>query len=336
MTTWIRESEQSWIHKFCQAVLKTGPIPKHVAFIMDGNRRFASKRSIDRAQGHLMGFDKLAETLEWCNNIGISEVTVYAFSIENFKRSKEEVDGLMELARLKFTKLMEEKELLNKHGVCIRVLGNLSLLPHDIQQIVADAMNMTKNNNRAVLNVCFAYTAREEICSAMRDIAEGVDLGLIRESDISESVMEKCLYTRKSPHPDILVRTSGEVRLSDFLLWQTTYSCLSFVRVLWPEFSIWHLYAGILQYQRNYQVIQNAIQDNKVKREMSQRQSDVECCRVELLKTEEESITQHQVNEYSMQREKRIKTFLGHVEQKREQLLSKFEERVTYPLLQSS
>ncbi|XP_012666850.1 dehydrodolichyl diphosphate synthase complex subunit DHDDS [Otolemur garnettii] len=218
--SWIKEGELSLWERFCANIIKAGPMPKHIAFIMDGNRRYAKKCQVERQEGHSQGFNKLAETLRWCLNLGILEVTVYAFSIENFKRSKSEVDGLMDLARQKFTRLMEEQEKLQKHGVCIRVLGDLHLLPLDLQELIAQAIQATKNYNKCFLNVCFAYTSRHEISNAVRDMAWGVEQGLLDPSDISESLLDKCLYTNHSPHPDILIRTSGEVRLSDFLLWQ--------------------------------------------------------------------------------------------------------------------
>ncbi|XP_061177379.1 dehydrodolichyl diphosphate synthase complex subunit DHDDS-like [Saccostrea echinata] len=319
-----KKSGQSWIHRVCQRILKTGPIPKHVAFIMDGNRRFAVKNHMERAEGHFKGFDKLSETLEWCLDIGITEVTVYAFSIENFKRSKDEVDCLMELARQKFTRLMQEKELIQKHQVCVRVLGNLTLLPLDIQEQIAECVHFSKDNKRAVLNVCFAYTSRDEICAAMREMAEGVQLGLIKESDISEDLMEKCLFTSQSPNPDLLIRTSGEVRLSDFLLWQTSYSCLSFVDVLWPEFSIWHLYGAILHYQRNYAAIKHAVELDLSDRERQQRESDYNCVLSECESGDQSTNSlSDQVLQYAKLRETRIEQFLHHVNSKR---LHYFEE----------
>ncbi|XP_028615679.1 dehydrodolichyl diphosphate synthase complex subunit DHDDS isoform X3 [Grammomys surdaster] len=218
--SWIKEGELSLWERFCANIIKAGPVPKHIAFIMDGNRRYAKKCQVERQEGHAQGFNKLAETLRWCLNLGILEVTVYAFSIENFKRSKSEVDGLLDLARQKFSCLMEEQEKLQKHGVCIRVLGDLHLLPLDLQAKIAHAVQATKNYNKCFLNVCFAYTSRHEITNAVREMAWGVEQGLLEPSDVSESLLDKCLYSNHSPHPDILIRTSGEVRLSDFLLWQ--------------------------------------------------------------------------------------------------------------------
>lgn len=304
-----------------------GPIPRHIALIMDGNRRYAQKNSMGRAEGHLRGFDKLAETLEWCLDLGITEVTVYAFSIENFKRSKEEVDCLMELARQKFARLMEEKETLQKNGICIRVLGNLALLPKDVQESIAEAMSFTKHNTRAVLNVCFAYTSREEMCHAIKEVSEGVQLGLIKESDINEELLEKCMYTYASKDPDLLIRTSGEVRLSDFLLWQSTFSVLSFVQVLWPDFSQWHLYAGILHYQRHHQGVQNARKANEVDKERLDRESDL-CCvvnEVAAVKTNgqcrDSETIETKVEEYKRQRLQRVQNFLAHVQSKRDTFL---------------
>nr|XP_022292130.1 dehydrodolichyl diphosphate synthase complex subunit DHDDS-like [Crassostrea virginica] len=326
--SWFPEHKtgQSWIHRVCQRILKTGPIPRHVAFIMDGNRRFAVKNHMERAEGHFKGFDKLAETLEWCLDVGVTEVTVYAFSIENFKRSKDEVDCLMELARQKFARLMQEKELIQKHQVCVRVLGNLTMLPMDIQELIAECVHFSKDNKRAVLNVCFAYTSRDEICAAMREVAEGVQLGLIKESDVSEDLMEKCLYTSQSPHPDLLIRTSGEVRLSDFLLWQTSYSCLSFVEVLWPEFSIWHLYGAILHYQRNFPVIKSAIDSDLSDRLRRQRESDHNVVLSESGSQVPSISLAGRVQQYARLREARIEQFLHHVNSKR---LCYFQELVS-------
>lgn len=254
--SWIKEGELSLWERFCANIIKAGPVPKHIAFIMDGNRRYAKKCQVERQEGHTQGFNKLAETLRWCLNLGILEVTVYAFSIENFKRSKSEVDGLLDLARQKFSCLMEEQEKLQKHGVCIRVLGDLHLLPLDLQEKIAHAIQATKNYNKCFLNVCFAYTSRHEIANAVREMAWGVEQGLLEPSDVSESLLDKCLYSNHSPHPDILIRTSGEVRLSDFLLWQTSHSCLVFQPVLWPEYTFWNLCEAILQFQRNHGALQ--------------------------------------------------------------------------------
>ncbi|XP_013776736.1 dehydrodolichyl diphosphate synthase complex subunit DHDDS-like [Limulus polyphemus] len=255
---WFPKNKRTWLETFFINLLKAGPVPKHVALIMDGNRRYASKQGLEKTEGHACGFNKLAETLGWCLDLGIVEVTLYAFSIENFKRSEQEVNGLMELAREKFRKLLEEKDKIDEYGVCIRVFGNLSLLPKDIQQILAKVVLYSQKNNRLHLNLCMAYTARQEICTAIQALAEGVKDELLIPSDITEKLMERCLFTRHSTDPDLLIRTSGEVRLSDFLLWQSELSVLAFLQVLWPEFSIWHFFTAVLYYQHNYDAIQKA------------------------------------------------------------------------------
>lgn len=260
--SWIIENSLTTFQKFCVNVLKCGPVPHHLAFIMDGNRRYAKKQQVEKTEGHSRGFEKLSECLRWCLELGVKEVTVYAFSIENFKRSKEEVDGLMQLAREKFEKLFEEKDKLMENGVCIRVIGNLSLLPEDMRKLVAKAELLTKDNNKAILNVAFSYTSRDEIVNSIKTVVEAANEGKIVIEDINEDLISHCLYTNLSPNPDLLIRTSGEVRLSDFLLWQASNSQIYFAEVLWPEFSIWHLLACVFKYQRYYS---DRIEYNKVR-----------------------------------------------------------------------
>ncbi|XP_026311740.1 dehydrodolichyl diphosphate synthase complex subunit DHDDS isoform X3 [Piliocolobus tephrosceles] len=287
--SWIKEGELSLWERFCANIIKAGPMPKHIAFIMDGNRRYAKKCQVERQEGHSQGFNKLAETLRWCLNLGILEVTVYAFSIENFKRSKSEVDGLMDLARQKFSRLMEEQEKLQKHGVCIRVLGDLHLLPLDLQELIAQAVQATKNYN----------------------------------NDISESLLDKCLYTNHSPHPDILIRTSGEVRLSDFLLWQTSHSCLVFQPVLWPEYTFWNLFEAILQFQMNHSVLQQKARDMYAEeRKRQQLERDQATVTEQLLQeglqaSGDAQLRRTRLHKLSARREERVQGFLQALELKR-------------------
>ena len=248
--SWIVESSLTWFQRFCVNVIKSGPVPRHVAFIMDGNRRYATKVNILKQDGHTRGFDKLSETLQWCKELGIKEVTVYAFSIENFKRSPEEVNALMDLSREKYKKLIGEKDRLMANGVCIRVIGNTSLLPDDIQSYIAEAVLMTKDNNKVFLNVAFAYTSRDEITNAVKCIVEGVESNALDVEDVDEQLISDCLYTNHSPDPDVIIRTSGEVRFSDFLLWQISDANVFFNEVLWPEYSIWNLLMSVFWYQR--------------------------------------------------------------------------------------
>lgn len=224
----MRDSNLNWAERFALDVIKCGKIPRHVAFIMDGNRRYAKKFHLNSStDGHVHGFDKLAQALQWCLDIGIEEVTVYAFSIENFNRSESEVNALLELAREKFYKFMDEKDELNKRGICIRMIGNWKLLPLDLQKCMADVMLLTQNNNKAFLNVAFAYTSRDEITESIRDIVNGVKHNELEPNDVTDRLIRRCMYSGRSSDPDLLVRTSGESRLSDFLLWQVIHS-LSF------------------------------------------------------------------------------------------------------------
>lgn len=250
--SWIREEfKYSWLDRLCIRILKCGPLPRHVAFIMDGNRRFAKRQNVEKIQGHTQGFDKLAETLQWCRTFGITEVTVYAFSIENFKRPKDEVEALLDLAKDKFKQLVSEQEKLKQHGVCVRVIGNISYLPEDMQELINEAMEVTKENSECTLNVAFSYTSREEIVHAVQEAGRLVEEGAINPNDVTEEVLEGFLYTKHCSPLDLLIRTSGESRLSDFLLWQSSFSVTYFTEVLWPDFNLWYFMGGIFHYQRH-------------------------------------------------------------------------------------
>lgn len=250
MSTWVKENCVSFFQLFCIKVVKTGRIPQHLAFIMDGNRRYAKKNSVDSAAGHVKGFDKLSETLKWCLDLGVPEVTVYAFSIENFKRSKEEVDALMNLARDKFQRLLDEIDQINEWGVRIHVAGRLSLLPEDLRALVSKAMLATRHNYKLRLNIAYAYTGRDEISRAASHLVDGVKNNEISPEDIDVDLVSRTLELGEA---ELLVRTSGEVRLSDFMLWQVanTNTVIYFTDVLWPEFCIWNLLSAIIHFQRH-------------------------------------------------------------------------------------
>jgi len=252
-TGWVRDQYQySWLQRLGINVIKVGSIPRHIAVIMDGNRRFAKQSGVATIEGHSKGFDKLAETLQWCRELGVKEVTVYAFSIENFKRSEKEVESLLKLAKEKFLVLISEEEKLKKHGVRVKIIGNINYLPADMQEIIKEAERITENNAESTLNVAFSYTSREEITHAVKESCKRVELGELKPDKLNQDIFESLMYTNHSSKPDLLIRTSGETRLSDFLLWQASKSITYFTPVLWPEFSIWHLLAGIFFYQRHY------------------------------------------------------------------------------------
>ncbi|XP_034825117.1 dehydrodolichyl diphosphate synthase complex subunit DHDDS [Maniola hyperantus] len=246
--SWIKENCLSFFQLFCIKVIKTGRIPQHLALIMDGNRRYAKKLSVGSTEGHNKGFDKLSEVLKWCLDLGIPEVTVYAFSIENFKRSQDEVDALMELASDKFKRLLEEIDQINEWGVRMHVAGRLSLLPAELQALVSKAMLATRQNNKLRLNIAYSYTGRDEISRAASNIIDSVKNKELTADDIDEELISQTLDLGE---PELLVRTSGEVRLSDFMLWQVNRTVLYFTDVLWPEFTIWNLLAAIIHFQRH-------------------------------------------------------------------------------------
>eukprot|EP00276_Gloeochaete_wittrockiana_P008968 CAMPEP_0184663798 /NCGR_PEP_ID=MMETSP0308-20130426/49914_1 /TAXON_ID=38269 /ORGANISM="Gloeochaete witrockiana, Strain SAG 46.84" /LENGTH=396 /DNA_ID=CAMNT_0027106799 /DNA_START=126 /DNA_END=1316 /DNA_ORIENTATION=- len=222
---------------------------------MDGNRRWAEQRNMERSVGHTYGYLKLEEALEWCLELNVKIVTVYAFSIENFKRSSEEVNALMNLASEKFERLASEEGMIRKYGVRICVLGDWARLSPKLQKTMSKAVYMSRHNTRATLNICFAYTSRQEIVQAVQAVAIGVKEGILKSSDVSEDLLQRCFYTEDCPEPEILIRTSGETRLSDFLLWQCGYSLLCFEKALWPDFSVFHFAAVILRFQFNYSAL---------------------------------------------------------------------------------
>ncbi|KAI4220192.1 MAG: hypothetical protein L6R36_007799 [Xanthoria steineri] len=310
--------------------LRQGPIPQHVAFVMDGNRRFAKSHRIETVEGHNLGFEALARVLEVCYKSGVKVVTVYAFSIENFKRSKYEVDGLMDMAKVKLAQLLQHGDLLDRYGVSIRVLGQRELIKPDLLADIDRATKMTSRNGNAILNVCFPYTSHDEITTAIRNTVVDYSKPLpvqqrtfseshikhtlrsrhlsvaaerIRErsrspssrgaSDIEDStsssatlhpdsppedtmisgkevdvskdaspnlypdpesitsqVLNDHMYTAGLPPLELLIRTSGVERLSDFMLWQSHENTeIVFLKCLWPEFDLWQFLPVLVEWQ---------------------------------------------------------------------------------------
>eukprot|EP00123_Amoebidium_parasiticum_P012733 comp21541_c0_seq1/m.30005 comp21541_c0_seq1/g.30005 ORF comp21541_c0_seq1/g.30005 comp21541_c0_seq1/m.30005 type:complete len:348 (-) comp21541_c0_seq1:41-1084(-) len=301
--------------------LRAGKIPRHIAFIMDGNRRFAKEKGMRKIEAHTMGFTALKSTLEWCLDLGVEVVTVYAFSIENFHRPKEEVDDLMELAKTKFMELLGKSELVHRHGVSIRILGDLSLLRPDVQAVLAKCMWDTRHNTKAILNVCFSYTAQHEMTQAVKGIASAVETGKLQPWEVCEDLIDQALYTGENPEVDVCVRTSGEVRLSDFLLWQTSFSLLEFMHVMWPEFSLWHLAVAVLDYQRQQPYVQSRRQQQQASRQ-ADRQSRLRQRALEVLELSVETSPSEQTLQREMERldsesTRRVELFLANLRQQR-------------------
>ena len=202
---------------------------KHIAVIMDGNRRWAKEKNLPSAMGHKKGVDALKTTLRACKDFGIKYLTVYAFSTENWKRKKEEVDFLMELLAITLTNELAE---MHSEGVVISFIGDISKLSDKLQKILANSVETTKNNTGVHLQIAFNYGARDEIVHAVKSIiAKGV-----KAEDITEEMISENLYTKGIPDPDLLIRTGGEKRISNYLLWQIAYSEILVTDEYWPEF----------------------------------------------------------------------------------------------------
>jgi ditrans,polycis-polyprenyl diphosphate synthase len=269
-------------------ILKSGPIPSHIAIIMDGNRRFArshpSKKpttttttttTTTAIEGHRAGYGKLEQSLEWLFHLGVSHVTVFAFSIHNYLRDTQEVDDLMNLATEKLEKMLSDGDLIDKYNIRICVPGDLSLLPsRSLQSAIARAIHRTKDHTGPqcpTLHIAWSYASDAEMADVARSVAIGIESGVLEAGDATDELFSRLLWTEapysliktskgelnegklhenRVPEPDLLIRTSGEVRLSDFLCWQTEHAHFAFVKSLWPELSFWDLVLIVLDFQR--------------------------------------------------------------------------------------
>ncbi|MEA5511127.1 isoprenyl transferase [Crocosphaera sp. UHCC 0190] len=222
-------------------------LPKHIAVIMDGNGRWAKHRGLPRIMGHQRGVDTLKDLLRCCRDWGIPALTAYAFSTENWGRPLEEVEFLMTLFERVLRRELQE---MMAENVRIRFVGNLAALPSSLQAEIDRSMKDTENNTGIQFSVATNYGGRQEIVQSCRAIADQVKQGLINLEDINEALFEKYLYTTGIPHPDLLIRTSGEMRLSNFLLWQLAYAEIYVTQTLWPDFNREELHQALLDYQQ--------------------------------------------------------------------------------------
>ncbi len=214
--------------------MNTENMPKHIAIIMDGNRRWAREKGLDPKQGHREGAKTLEKIVRYANKIGLEYITVYAFSTENWKRSEDEVGALMILLQ-KY--LDDYSKRADTENIKVKVLGDITRLSEGMQKSIKKCMERTKNNTGVVFNIALNYGSRNEIVSAVKNIAYEVKNGNINVEDITEDTISNNLYTAGEPDPDLLIRTSGELRLSNFLLWQLAYTEFLFVDKHWPDFS---------------------------------------------------------------------------------------------------
>jgi len=227
--------------------VKPEKIPRHIAIIMDGNGRWAQQRSLPRIAGHKQGVESVREVVRACRETGIPVLTLYAFSRENWNRPKWEVKALMQLLS---RYLKSEIGELIKNGIALRVIGNLAQLPERLQSQLLSAVKQTQENKAMILNVALSYSGRAEILMAVRKMAEAIRNKTLSMEDISEKTFESFLYTHGLPDPDLLIRTSGEYRLSDFLIYQTAYTEIYVTPTLWPDFRKKHLLAAIQEFNK--------------------------------------------------------------------------------------
>lgn len=241
-------SKKKQLDKDLQEQLKSsGEIPGHIAIIMDGNGRWAKKRGLPRVAGHRKGVETVREIVEACAEIGVKYLTLYTFSTENWKRPKDEVSTLM---RLLLKSLKDRVDELNENDIKLTCIGDVHSLPTEVQKQLFDDIERTRNNKRMTLNLALSYSGRWEILEAVRNIANKVAEGSISPEEINEKHISDNLTTKNIPDPDLLIRTSGEFRVSNFLLWQIAYTEFVITDVYWPNFTKYHLYDAIKIFQK--------------------------------------------------------------------------------------
>jgi undecaprenyl diphosphate synthase len=225
----------------------TAPPPQHVAIIMDGNRRWARLRGMPPTYGHRRGADSVRRAVEACAKEGIRYLTLFAFSSENWRRPANEVDDLMDLLRVYFRRELND---LCRNGIQLRVIGDRAGLPDDIRELIEEAEALSRDNQRVIVIMALNYGSRGEIVDAARRLAVEAQAGRLNPAEIDEQMFGRCLSTAGIPDPDLLIRTSGEQRISNFLLWQLAYTELVFLPLAWPDFSEDHLRDALREFHR--------------------------------------------------------------------------------------
>ncbi len=230
-----------------EEVKSFGFIPQHIAIIMDGNGRWAKKNGLPRAAGHRKGIKTVREIVEACANLGVKYLTLYTFSTENWQRPKTEVSTLM---RLIVKSLKNETDQLHKNNIRLTSIGNSEMLPKEVQEELEDAFEKTKMNTKMTLNLAISYSGRWELTDAVKKIAADVNNGIVKVKNISEDLVSNYLNTSEMPDPELLIRSGGDMRISNFLLWQIAYSEIFITDVLWPKFNTSNLIEAITEFQR--------------------------------------------------------------------------------------
>ena len=227
--------------------INNSKVPNHVAVIMDGNGRWAKKIGKERFFGHNSGVSSVRDTIEACIDLGVNNLTLYVFSMENWKRPESEVKALMHLL---FSSIDDELENLNKNNIKLNVIGKKDLLPKRTRERLEAAVEDTSKNIGLNLNLAISYGSKQEIIEAVKTISDKVKKNIISLENIDENIINDHLYTRNLDNVDLLIRTGGEIRVSNFLLWQISYAELVFLELLWPDFKKRHFYEAIVEYQK--------------------------------------------------------------------------------------
>lgn len=223
------------------------PVPRHIAIIMDGNGRWAKKRGLPRTAGHAAGAEAFRRTANYCREIGVKYLTVYAFSTENWKRSEEEVSGIMKLMEKYLKEVIRDMEKLR---IRVRAFGDLSRLSPHLQELCHNAEEASSIYDDVQVNICVNYGGRDELVKAAKAFAQDVQAGKVKAEDLTESMLDNYLYSAGVPDPELIIRPSGEMRTSNFLLWQSAYSEYVFLNVMWPDFKESDLDEAIAEYHR--------------------------------------------------------------------------------------
>lgn len=249
--------------KLQQALKQAGEIPVHIAIIMDGNGRWAKRRGLPRVAGHRRGVETVKDIVKACAQVGVKYLTLYTFSTENWKRPKDEVSTLM---RLLLRSLKREAKELHENDIRMQTIGDIKSLPEAVQNELCETIKKTAGNKKMTLNLALSYSGRWELIKAVKEIAALASEGKISENEINEANFSKFLTTKDIPDPDLLIRTSGEFRVSNFLLWQIAYTEFFITDVYWPDFNRKHLYEAIKDFQhreRRFGKVSEQIQKNE-------------------------------------------------------------------------
>jgi len=221
-------------------------LPKHIAIIMDGNGRWAKKRNLERIVGHQKGIESVREIVQFCREVGIKVLTLYAFSVENWRRPKKEIQALMNLLK-KYLRI--ELDELQKNDIRLMTIGNINDLPPSVSKLLKEVMEKTKKCDGMILNLALSYGGRDEIIQAIQKLVKDIKSGNLKEEEITEVSFSRYLFTNGLPDPDLLIRTSGEKRLSNFLLWQMAYTEIYVTEILWPDFKRDDMIRALIDYQ---------------------------------------------------------------------------------------